>query len=75
MRRREKERERGREGGRETNCKIKSTLVILAQHKNIHFKILRHKGRFLRFYHIYMYVCMYVCMYHLLCIYLLINNF
>ena len=66
-REREKKRERGRrEGGRETNCKITSTLVILAQHKNINVFILHHKGRFLRSYHICMYVCMYVCMYHLL---------
>ena len=36
----------------ETNCKIESTLVTLALHQNIHFKILHHKGRFLRSYHI-----------------------
>ena len=37
----------------ETNGKIESTLVTLALRKNIIFKILRHKNRFLRSYHIY----------------------
>ena len=36
----------------ETNGKIERTLVTLALRKNIHFFILRHKGRFLRSYHI-----------------------
>ena len=36
----------------ETNCKIESTLVTLALSKKIN--ILRHKGRFLRSYHIIM---------------------